>query len=188
VVAHQAFAKLREWRDAGLTQRLMLNISRSQLFSPEFVSGLLDMLLQYRLRPQDVILEITESVALTDYSRQLKHLRQLAAAGFQLAIDDFGTGYSSLSQLHEMPAALIKVDVSFAQRLHSEEGRRVMQAIVQLAQGLQLQTIVEGVESVETARFLQGMGVDYLQGFHFSEPVPSGVAELWMRLGLANKA
>ncbi|MBB5193316.1 diguanylate cyclase (GGDEF)-like protein [Silvimonas terrae] len=188
VVARQAFAKLREWRDAGLTQRLMLNISRSQLFAPEFVSGMLDLLLQFRLRPQDVILEITESVALTDYSRQLKHLRQLAAAGFQLAIDDFGTGYSSLSQLHEMPAALIKVDVSFAQRLHTEEGRRVMQAIVQLAQGLQLQTIIEGVESVETARFLQGMGVDYLQGFHFSEPVPSGVAELWMRLGLANKA
>ncbi|GGP26107.1 hypothetical protein GCM10010971_19260 [Silvimonas amylolytica] len=188
VVAAQAFSRLREWRDAGLTQRLMLNISRSQLFAPEFVSGMLDMLLRYRLRPQDVILEITESVALTDYSRQLKHLRQLAAAGFQLAIDDFGTGYSSLSQLHEMPAALIKVDVSFAQRLNTEEGRRVMQAIIQLAQGLQLQTIVEGVESVETARFLQGMGVDYLQGFHFSEPVPSGVAELWMRLGLANKA
>lgn len=187
-VAGLAFAKLREWRDAGLAQRLMLNISRSQLFAPEFVSGMLDKLSQYRLRPEDVILEITESVAVTDYARQLKHLRQLAAAGFQLAIDDFGTGYSSLSQLHEMPATIIKVDVSFAQRLNTEEGRRVMQAIVQLAQGLQMQTIIEGVESVETARFLQGMGVDYLQGFHFSEPVPCGVAELWMRLGLGNKA
>ena len=187
VVAEQAFAKLRQWRDNGLKQKLMLNISRSQLFAPQFVNGLIERLNQYRLRPEDVIIEITESVALTDYARQLKHLRQLLTAGFQLAIDDFGTGYSSLSQLHEMPASMIKVDVSFAQRLDTEDGRRVMQAIVQLAQGLQLQIIVEGVESKETACFLRNLGVDYLQGFHFSEPVPCGVAELWMHLGLAEK-
>ncbi|WP_169307199.1 bifunctional diguanylate cyclase/phosphodiesterase [Chitiniphilus eburneus] len=187
VVTHQAFCKLREWRDAGLHQKLMLNISRSQLFAPRFVSNLVERLNEFRLRPSDVILEITESVALTDYSRQLKHLKLLGAAGFQLAIDDFGTGYSSLSQLHEMPAQLLKVDVSFTQRLHTEEGRRIMQAIVQLGNGLDLQIVVEGVENLETARFLQGLGVHYLQGFHFSEPVPSGVAELWMRLGLSGK-
>ncbi|HSC80207.1 MAG TPA: EAL domain-containing protein, partial [Chitinolyticbacter sp.] len=187
VVTQQAFCKLREWRDAGLAQKLMLNVSRSQLFAPRFVSNLVDRLNEFRLRPSDVIIEITESVALTDYSRQLKHLKLLGAAGFQLAIDDFGTGYSSLSQLHEMPAQLLKVDVSFTQRLHTDEGRRVMQAIVQLSHGLDLDIVVEGVENLETARFLQGLGVQYLQGFHFSEPVPAGVAELWMRLGLSGK-
>lgn len=187
VVTHQAFCKLREWRDAGLAQKLMLNVSRSQLFAPRFVSNLVDRLGEFKLRPSDVIIEITESVALTDYSRQLKHLKLLGAAGFALAIDDFGTGYSSLSQLHEMPAQLLKVDVSFTQRLHTDEGRRVMQAIVQLSHGLDLDIVVEGVENLETARFLQGLGVQYLQGFHFSEPVPAGVAELWMRLGLSGK-
>ncbi|UXY15036.1 EAL domain-containing protein [Chitiniphilus purpureus] len=187
VVTHQSLCKLREWRDAGLPQKLMLNVSRSQLFAPRFVSNLVDRLAEFRLRPADVIIEITESVALTDYSRQLKHLKLLGAAGFALAIDDFGTGYSSLSQLHEMPAQILKVDVSFTQRLHTEEGRRVMQAIVQLSHGLDLQIVVEGVENLETARFLQGLGVQFLQGFHFSEPVPPGVAELWMRLGLSGK-
>ncbi|KPC49444.1 sensor domain-containing phosphodiesterase [Amantichitinum ursilacus] len=188
VVAEQAFAQLRAWRDNGLTQKLMLNVSRTQLFTPQFVSSLIERLNTHRLRPEDVIIEITESVALTDYARQVKHLRQLMASGFQLAIDDFGTGYSSLSQLHDMPASVIKVDVSFAQRLDTDAGRRVMQAIVQLAQGLQLKVIVEGVESLEVSHFLRDLGVDFLQGFHFSEPVPAGVAELWMRLGLANKA
>lgn len=182
-----AFERLRAWRDAGLQQKLMINISRSQLFYPRFISQLIEWLDERRLAPGDVILEITESVALTDYARQLKHLKLLVVAGFQLAIDDFGTGYSALSQLHEMPANLLKVDVSFAQRLHTEEGRRVMQAIVQLGQGLGLQIVVEGVENLETARFLQGLGVDYLQGFHFSEPVPAGVVDLYLRLGLGSK-
>ena len=182
-----AFAKLRDWRDSGLAQKVMINISRSQLFLPSFVTQLVERLSQFRLRPSDIILEITESVALTDYSRQMRHLRQLRLAGFELAIDDFGTGYSSLSQLHEMPAQMLKVDVSFAQRLHTEEGRRVMQAIAQMAQGLQLDLVIEGVENLETARFLQGLGVNYMQGFYFSEAVPAGVAELWMRLGLMAK-
>ncbi|WP_373974440.1 EAL domain-containing protein [Chitinibacter sp. SCUT-21] len=183
----QSFAKLREWRDSGLTQRLMINVSRSQLYLPTFVTTLVERLSQFKLRPNDVIIEVTESVALTDYARQMRHLRQLSDAGFMLAIDDFGTGYSSLSQLHEMPAKMLKVDVSFSQRLHTDEGRRVMQAIAQMAQGLQLDLVVEGVESLETVRFLQGLGVNNMQGFYFSEPVPSGVAELWMRIGLVGK-
>ena len=187
LVIQQSFAKLREWREAGLKQKMMINISRSQLFQPQFVAQLNDRLMQHHLRPEDVILEITESVALTDYSRQLRHLRQLNASGFEIAIDDFGTGYSSLSQLHEMPAQILKVDVSFALRLHTEDGRRIMQAIVQLGLGLGLEIVVEGVENLETARFLQGLGVQQMQGFYFSEPVPSGVAELWMRLGLQAK-
>ncbi len=182
-----AFAKLRDWRDVGLAQKMMINISRSQLFLPSFVTQLVERLSSFRLRPSDIILEITESIALTDYSRQMRHLRQLRLAGFELAIDDFGTGYSSLSQLHEMPAQMLKVDVSFAQRLHTEDGRRVMHAIAQMAQGLQLDLVIEGVENLETARFLQGLGVNYMQGFYFSEPVPAGVAELWMRLGLQAK-
>ncbi|WP_156129015.1 EAL domain-containing protein [Chitinibacter sp. ZOR0017] len=180
----QAFAKLRDWREAGLSQRLMVNISRSQLYLPTFVPQMVERLAQFKLRPSDIIIEITEGIALTDYARQMRHLRQLANAGFVLAIDDFGTGYSSLSQLHEMPANMLKVDVSFSQRLHTEEGRRVMQAIAQMAQGLQLDLVIEGVENIETVRFLQGMGVHYMQGFYFSQPVPPGVAELWMRLGM----
>lgn len=184
-IMEQGFIQLARWRQAGLRQPLTFNVSRTQLYSADFVSRVLDRLASFDLRPHDIILEITESVALTDYARQIKHLRQLVTAGFRIAIDDFGTGYSSLSQLHEMPVQFIKVDTAFAQRLHTEEGRAVMQAIIQLAQLLKLKIVVEGVESRRTADCLLQMGVRSMQGFYYSEPVPQGVAELMLRLGVA---
>jgi EAL domain-containing protein (putative c-di-GMP-specific phosphodiesterase class I) len=186
-VTVQALTKLKGWRARGLTQRLSLNVSRNLLFSPRFVRNLIATVEEYDLRPDDVIIEVTESLALTDHARQSRHLKQLHNAGFKIAIDDFGTGYSSLSQLHDMPIDILKVDLSFTARLNSEAGRRIMQAIVQMAQALGLEVVVEGVETLEAARFLQGLGVDKMQGFHFSEPVPAGVCELHMQLGLHGK-
>ncbi|WP_374354191.1 EAL domain-containing protein, partial [Chitinimonas sp.] len=183
----QALTKLRGWRDRGLKQRLALNVSRNLLFSPRFVRNLISMVEEYRLRPDDVIVEITESLALTDQARQSRHLKQLHEAGFKIAIDDFGTGYSSLSQLHDMPIDILKVDLSFTARLNNESGRRIMQAIVQMSHALGLDVVVEGVETLEAARFLQGLGVEKMQGFHFSEPVPAGVCELHLQLGLDGK-
>jgi diguanylate cyclase (GGDEF)-like protein len=183
----QALTKLRGWRERGLTQRLALNVSRNLLFSPRFVRNLIATVEEYRLRSDDIIVEITESLALTDQARQSRHLKQLHEAGFKIAIDDFGTGYSSLSQLHEMPIDVLKVDLSFTARLNNESGRRIMQAIVQMSHALGLDVVVEGVETLEAARFLQGLGVEKMQGFHFSEPVPAGVCELHMQLGLDGK-
>jgi diguanylate cyclase (GGDEF)-like protein len=186
-VTVQALTKLKGWRARGLTQRLSLNVSRNLLFSPRFVRNLIATVEEYDLRPDDIIVEVTESLALTDHARQSRHLKQLHNAGFKIAIDDFGTGYSSLSQLHDMPIDILKVDLSFTARLNSEAGRRIMQAIVQMAQALGLEVVVEGVETLDAARFLQGLGVDKMQGFHFSEPVPAGVCELHMQLGLHGK-
>ena len=183
VISH-GLAQLALWRKAGLSQRLMLNISRNQLFQPTLITNLVNTLNRHGLKPQDLILEITESVAITDYSRQMKHLRQLAETGFDLAIDDFGTGYSSLSQLHEVPARFLKVDLSFTQRLHTQEGRSVMQAIVQLGHRLGLQVIVEGIEDLQAERTLLELGVKLVQGYFYCEPVQPGVVEVWMRLGM----
>jgi EAL domain-containing protein (putative c-di-GMP-specific phosphodiesterase class I) len=186
-VVVQALTKLRGWRDRGFTQRMALNVSRNLLFSPRFVRNLIATVEEFRLRPDDIIVEITESLALTDQARQSRHLTQLHEAGFKIAIDDFGTGYSSLSQLHDMPIDVLKVDLSFTARLNNESGRRIMQAIVQMSHALGLDVVVEGVETLEAARFLQGLGVEKMQGFHFSEPVPAGVCELHMQLGLDGK-
>ncbi|WP_269531384.1 EAL domain-containing protein [Chitinimonas sp. BJYL2] len=183
----QALTKLRGWRQRGLKQPLALNVSRNLLFSPRFVRNLIDTVAEYDLKPADVIVEVTESLALTDQARQSRHLLMLHESGFRIAIDDFGTGYSSLSQLHDMPIDILKVDLSFTARLNNESGRRVMQAIVQMSHALGLDVVVEGVETLEAARFLQGLGVERMQGFHFSEPVPAGVCELHMQLGLDGK-
>ncbi|MBB5017347.1 diguanylate cyclase (GGDEF)-like protein [Chitinivorax tropicus] len=170
-VMKQAFGVLQQWRRLGLHQRMAINVSRAQLFSPEFSSRLQTLLISHGLKPQDIEIEITESVALTDYSQQMVHLKALSQAGFKIAIDDFGTGYSSLSQLHEMPVDILKIDNSFTSRLHTEEGRRIVLAIVQMAQALCLEIVVEGVEKSTTASFLQGLGVKKLQGHYFSPPI-----------------
>jgi len=130
------------------------------------------------LRPQDLVLEITESVALLDVSYESKRLNELAAAGFSLAIDDFGTGYSGLAQLHAMPIDTLKVDASFTARLDTEDGRRIVQAIVQMAHALKLGTIVEGVESNDDVDYLSSLDVKHMQGRHFGEPMPAGVVDM----------
>lgn len=170
-VLEKVLETLQHWRTLGFKQRVALNVSRTQLFAHDFVSTLLERLQAHELDPSDLILEITESVALTDYSRQSKHLRELSEHGFRIAIDDFGTGYSSLSQLHEMPVDILKVDVSFTSRLHTAEGQRVVQAIVQMAQALQLSVVVEGVENQAALDFLIALGVERIQGYFYSRPI-----------------
>ena len=183
-VLEQTLQYLRRWRTSGLMQPVAVNISRTQLFAHGFIQRLLLLLERNHLKSSDLILEITESVALTDHSRQSKHLHELASLGFSLAIDDFGTGYSSLSQLHEMPVSALKVDVSFTSRLHTEEGRRIVQAIVQMGQGLQLGVVIEGVETQEQVNFLLGLGVTKMQGYFFSEPIAVSECEHLLRYGI----
>ena len=177
-VFEHTLERLRAWRDAGHDIKGGVNISRAQLFAPNFVERLTGKVAEYGLRPQDLILEITESVALLDVSYESKRLNELTLAGFEIAIDDFGTGYSGLAQLHEMPVHTLKVDASFTARLDSENGQRIIQAIVQMAQALRLDTVVEGVENSLDARYLLSLGVRQMQGKFFGDPMPAGVCDM----------
>jgi diguanylate cyclase (GGDEF)-like protein len=177
-VFEHTLERLRAWRAAGYDIKGGVNISRAQLFAPNFVERLTAKSADYGLRPQDLILEITESVALLDVSYESKRLHELALAGFELAIDDFGTGYSGLAQLHEMPVHTLKVDASFTARLDSENGQRIIQAIVQMAQALGLETVVEGVENSLDAQYLLSLGVRQMQGLFFGDPMPAGVCDM----------
>jgi EAL domain-containing protein (putative c-di-GMP-specific phosphodiesterase class I) len=133
------------------------------------------------LSPQDVIIEVTESVALLDVAHASEHLADLHKIGFHIAIDDFGTGYSALSQLHEMPVDELKIDISFVRRIHESAGLSMVQAIIHLSKALGLQTIAEGVEDEATATLLTSLGVDYLQGYYFAKPMPRTDFEQWLQ-------
>lgn len=170
--------RLRAWRRSGHSVKVAVNISRSQLFAQNFLTTLVEKLKRFDLHPQDIILEITESVALLDVSYESKRLHELAEAGFTLAIDDFGTGYSGLAQLHQMPVSQLKVDASFTARLDTESGRRIVQAIVQMARALKLEVIVEGVENQADFAYLASLGVEQLQGRHFGDAMPAGVVDM----------
>ena len=121
------------WKARGHDLALAVNISKRQLFMPYFTEKLVEDATRYGIAPQRITLEITESIALLDVEFASERLSELGDAGFRIAIDDFGTGYSSLSQLHDMPVHEIKIDISFVRRIHTPQGLRVLQAIVQMA-------------------------------------------------------
>ncbi len=177
-VFEHSLERLRIWRKSGHDVKVAVNLSRAQLFAPNFVERITTKIAEYGLKPQDIILEITESVALLDVSYESRRLQELAERGFELAIDDFGTGYSGLAQLHQMPVRRLKVDASFTARLGSEDGQRIVQAIVQMAQALRLETVVEGVETPEDCRYLLSLGVREMQGQLFGDPMPAGVCDM----------
>ncbi len=176
----QALAAGQAWRAQGYPLRLAVNISKRQLFSPYIAEQLLGQLALHGMTPADVVLEITESVALLDAANTAEHLFALDRLGFRIAVDDFGTGYSSLSQLHELPADELKIDISFVRRIHEPAGLSMVQAIIQLAGALNLDTVAEGVEDAATAARLIELGVDCLQGYHYAPPLPRERFEAWL--------
>lgn len=173
LVRRQALEQFAQWYRLRPDMQLSLNISKRQLFAPDFVDLLQADTARYGLPAAALILEVTESVALMEVESAEERLRQLVQAGFTLSIDDFGTGYASLSQLHELPVGELKIDISFVQRVHTPDGLRILQAIVNLARALGLRTVAEGVEDEATASTLQQLEVDVLQGYHLGKPCPA---------------
>ncbi|MDH3295690.1 MAG: EAL domain-containing protein, partial [Acidimicrobiia bacterium] len=122
-----------------------------------------------------LIFEITETVMMQTSIRKLKELKEL---GVQLAVDDFGTGYSSLSYLDRLPVDIVKVDKSFTARLGSAgEVPQLVKTVVQLGAALGLETIVEGIESIEQYEHTKRLGCLHGQGFLFAEPLNAAAIE-----------
>jgi EAL domain-containing protein (putative c-di-GMP-specific phosphodiesterase class I) len=120
-----------------------------------------------------VIVEITESTAMTDPDRTQQVLLDLHARGLRLAIDDFGTGYSSLARLKHMPVQVLKIDRSFVRDLDADhDAQSMVSAMIGLASSLGMTALAEGIETEAEWSFLAGNGCELGQGFHFSRPVP----------------
>jgi predicted signal transduction protein with EAL and GGDEF domain len=160
-----------DWQAQGKHVALAVNISKRQLFIPSFVQNLVKEVAERGLSHTMLVLEVTESVALSDVQNGAERVSELRRAGFGISIDDFGTGYSSLSQLHEMRADELKIDISFVRRLDEPSGLSMVQAIINLARLFGLKTVAEGVEDMKTADKLRELGVDYLQGYLFGKPM-----------------
>jgi len=160
--------------------RLSVNLSKRQLFSNSIVQQLLDDLAHANIEPGRIMLEITESIALSEVSYARERIIELDAKGFGISIDDFGVGYSSLSQLHEIPADELKLDISFVKRIHVKSGHSMATAIISIAKSLDLECVAEGVEDERTAKLLSSMGVEILQGYHFAKPMPIDDYLAWL--------
>jgi EAL domain-containing protein (putative c-di-GMP-specific phosphodiesterase class I) len=123
-------------------------------------------------------LEITETTLMQDIDETRDKLEEIAAMGVRLAIDDFGTGYSSLSYLKRFPVHKLKVDQGFVRDLTVDpEDAAIVTAIIGLARSLGLDTLAEGVETVEQLDILLGLGCEKFQGYLFSRPLPPTLAD-----------
>jgi len=167
-------AQGRSWRDAGLRLELNFNLSPRQLWQSDLVKRIMEHLHEAGVDPGDVVIEVTESAAMTDPERTQRILTDLHDRGLRLAIDDFGTGHSSLARLKHLPIETLKIDRSFVRDLPDDRDAAAMvRAMIQLADGLGIRALGEGIETEDQWRFLQDAGCTLGQGFLFSRPVPA---------------
>jgi diguanylate cyclase len=132
------------------------------------------------LPPESLVLEVTESVLLTDPDRSLAVVRTLAGLGATVSIDDFGTGYSSLAYLRDLPVAELKLDRSFTVDLLTDaRAEAIVASTIELAHRLGLHVVAEGVEDEATLRHLQSLDCDTSQGYLHSRPLPADQLARW---------
>jgi diguanylate cyclase (GGDEF)-like protein len=148
-----------------------VNLSARQLLHGGIVDDVGDALEVSGVAPQQLVLEITESVLVTNTAMALTRLRQLCDLGVRLAIDDFGSGYSSLGYLRRLPVQVLKIDKSFVDDLAVGDGVAVLvDAIIKLADTLELETVAEGVELESQCTMLTALGCTAAQGYYFAAP------------------
>lgn len=166
---------------ADAIQKLSVNVSARQLREPEFAATVGTILRETGLPAQRLIVEITET-AVFDDGTALDSVRALHELGVTFALDDFGTGHSSLGLLRTCPVDILKVDKSFIREITSgSDDSVIVTALIQIARGLRLLAVAEGVETEDQARHLHELGYRYAQGFYFASPMPAGELVTWLQ-------
>lgn len=174
-VLERACRQVRGWqqrfpRRMGL--HVSVNASAVQVEDPRFVEEVVGCLQRSDLAPQDLILEITESLFMEDFAVIVDKLERLKNLGVRFAMDDFGTGFSSLSYLRSLPIDLLKIDKAFIDGVTgSPDQSALVRAVIQLAHTFDLKTVAEGVEREDQCTALQMLGGDFGQGYLFSRPL-----------------
>jgi diguanylate cyclase (GGDEF)-like protein len=160
--------------------RVSINLSTRDLLDLELPEKLDAILARHRASARGLCLEITESAIMDDPERAQATLHRLAERGFKLSIDDFGTGYSSLAYLKKLPVHELKIDKSFVMAMeHDTSDAKIVRSTVDLAHGLGLTVVAEGVENDSTLQALGALGCDEAQGYHLARPMPADAFAAW---------
>lgn len=155
---------------------LAVNVSSKSLSDPELAADIERELLEHAVDPGRLVIEITETAAITDFVIARRFVTAVRELGCRVAMDDFGAGFSSFSQLKDLPVDLLKLDGSFIQNVcHSEADLHIVTALVSVAAGLGKQTVAEFVGDEATQSLLRKIGVDYVQGYYVGRPRPVAV-------------
>lgn len=173
-VVRETCRQIRRWREAGLPPiKVAINISPRQLTQSDLVAKMLEIVRSERVPCEQIMFEITETVAMRDAPRTVDMIREFQQNNFEISIDDFGTGYSSLAYLQRFRAKQLKIDRFFTNGLdeYGPEGSAIVTAIIKLAHSLQMDVVAEGVETATQLSKLKGLMCDEIQGFLLGKPM-----------------
>ena len=175
-VATQIAEQLTIWQKLGFDQHICINADAAEFSNPEFFDVVSNLLAQHQIAAHQLHIEVTESSLMKRHSNVKEQLNSLKALGVCLALDDFGTGYASLSYLQEYPFDFIKIDKSFISKITADKTQRaIVNAILALAEALDMQVIAEGIENEQQRDLLLAMGCQYGQGYWFGKPMSAEV-------------
>ncbi len=164
--------KLSELPGGFPLDHVAINISTMHFLQTHFVEKLMLLIKKYKLKPEWIDIEITESGIMRNIKDAVQKIKELKEFGFTFSIDDFGTGYSSFSYLKELPVNVIKIDQSFVMNMHNDQGdATIVETVVAIGQKFHLKVLSEGVENEETLKSLAKMGCDLYQGNYLYKPM-----------------
>lgn len=172
-VLREACKRLKYWNDMGHPDyRVNVNLSVVQLLQNDMVERIRNIIRETGVNPQNLTLEVTESLAINDMGRMKRILGEIKQLGVWVALDDFGTGYSSLNHIREMPIDIIKIDRCFIIDIGKDDYSEVFVKMVsELAETIGVHMCVEGVEENDQLQKLRDMKIQYIQGFYFGKPM-----------------
>ena len=174
-ILREACWKAASWARAGLSTKVAVNVSALQFKTERFAENVLRVVQHAGLTPNNLELEITESMVMEDPDRALRVIQPLREAGVRLAIDDFGCGHSSLAALSKLPFDVIKIDQQFVRQLERGDGQAaaIIEMILALARTLDMEVVAEGVERKQEVEFMAARGCEWVQGFLYGAAVPA---------------
>ncbi|WP_417565390.1 putative bifunctional diguanylate cyclase/phosphodiesterase [Marinobacter sp.] len=162
----------RQWHEQGVDAGVAINLSAMDLTWPALTRHIADTFRNWHHSMERITLEVTEGALMEDPEEAMATLERLRELGVTLSVDDFGTGYSSLSQLRKLPVQELKIDKSFVLKLDSEpQDQLIVRSTIDMAHGLGLKVVAEGIENLKAWQLLQGWGCNLGQGFYLSRPV-----------------
>ena len=168
-VIDETFKQQKMWNES---QILSINISAHTFENDSFIPYLESKLAQYHLKPYLIQLELTERVLIQNIDTTIEKLKALRNLGVRIAVDDFGIGYSSLNYIVQLPLDSLKIDKSFINKIcTNEQSRIIVLTILNMCRALNLHSIAEGIEDLETLNALKEMGCNNGQGYFFSKPL-----------------
>ncbi|MGV8935349.1 MAG: EAL domain-containing protein [Gallionellaceae bacterium] len=181
-VLEAAFQQSVKWHDAGYAISIAVNLSTRNLLDGDLPARVAKLLATYKVKPEWLMFEITESAVMAEPARALETLIKINRMGIQLSLDDFGTGYSSLAYLKKLPVSEIKIDKSFIKDMELDSSDTVIvRSTIALGQNLGMKVVAEGVENAQIWKLLTELGCDASQGYYMSRPLSAEALDEWLK-------